>query len=554
MTRKIIAALMCILMILISAAGCKSKDSGEQTTTAPPAAETATSAPDTDASAPAQESDAAAEPTPTAEIPAASAKDTMTIAISQDPATLDPKNVLSSSLENVVRMWAEPLFDITENNERKWILATGIDEVSETNWIIHLRENVTFSNGNPFNADDVLFTLNLIEHDPTLFPSFPTLDWDTDPPKKLDDFTVELNFKNWDISIATGMPTMQFVDAESYDQESYSEHPIGTGPYIVTEYVINSHLYLEANENYWGEKAKIKNLKFKFIDEAAQIVNALEIGTVDMAAIPLQDIAYVEGLPEYTIHTKGTNGTDCVWFNTTDSSIMSNRDARKAVAHAINKDSLSSLVYFGYASIPHWPFGAGAADYQDRYLDMDDTYKIGYDPELAKQYAEKAGIMGQNIRIATNGSTNAVTAAEIIQYNLSEIGLTASIQNYDGGSWMNIVEDPTMYDFFIWGMGSPSGTAAQSHYAWFTYEKCFNGGSWEGIDRYAELAKVVSITYDEAERTKMVDEMTEIVERETIWYAFAEPQAAYAINSDISGFEFMYFNGDFYYNEYAWVK
>lgn len=472
------------------------------------------------------------------------------IAVSGDSGTLDPMQLGGgASFKNISLMYAEPLFDIDENGDFVWMLATGIDVTGPTQWIVHLREGVKFTNGNPFNAEDVLFTLTKNNTDERLPPSIPTLDLEKS--KVIDDYTVELNFVSYDLTVKGNMPTVQMFDAETFDAQDYALNPVGTGPYTVQEYVINSHIYLQANKEYWGTKPQIENLQFKVMDEPAQIVNAIQAGTIDVATVPSSDIDFVKTLPEYSVKLLSSGSTDAVWFNTTTTSIFNNRDARKAVCHAVNRESVVTLAYFGYATIPSWPLPMNYVDYDPKFSTLDDTYTVGYDVELAKQYADKGGLTSKDVRIATNGSSTSVTMAEVIQQNLRDIGVNATITNYDMATWFNITMDTSLYDLFIWSMYSPSFTAAQMYYGWFVYMPCFNQGTWDGIDRFGELANAVEFTFDETERAQQISELTEILERESIWYAIDEPQTAVVYNANLDGIAFM--KGlSAYYGNWSW--
>ena len=95
----------------------------------------------------------------------AQARDTIKVAIGGDNGTLVPASI-SGGFVGVVRQYMEVLVDFKADGEPVWVLATDIEEVSTEKWIIHLREGVTFSNGNKFDANDVWFTFEYYLSDP----------------------------------------------------------------------------------------------------------------------------------------------------------------------------------------------------------------------------------------------------------------------------------------------------------------------------------------------------------------------------------------------------
>jgi peptide/nickel transport system substrate-binding protein len=481
----------------------------------------------------------------------ASARDTLTVAVSNDSSSLDPIDLGGgASFKDISRLYAEPLFDIKQNGEKLWILATGYEEVTPTQWIVHIREGVTFTNGNPFTAEDALFSLRINNTHPIYAPSIPVLDLETS--RVIDDYTLELNFSSYDLSVVNNIPTIQMYDAETYDPEVYTQTPVGTGPYVVSEYVINSHCYLTPNPGYWGTPGKIQNLKFKVINEPAQIVNALTTGTVDAATVPSQDVSYVDGLDNYQVLLLSSGSATSIWFNTTTDSVFGSLDARLAAVYAINRQSIADLVYFGLATLPDWPLPTTTFEYGPEFSNADPTYANSPDLELAKQYAEKAGLVGKTVRIMTNGASETITMAEIFQQSLNELGAEAEITNYDAASSFQVTQDTTVYDVFFQGLWVPSNTAAQHYYGWYTYMPSLNQGVWEGKERFAELAEIVMGITDEDERYEAVKEMTEIFVKAAPWFALVEPQFAIGYNKDLVTGEYMAANNT-YYSEWYWA-
>jgi peptide/nickel transport system substrate-binding protein len=180
------------------------------------------------------------------------------------------------------------------------------------------------------------------------------------------------------------------------------------------------------------------------------------------------------------------------------------------------------------------------------------TYAKGYDPELAKSYAEQAGIVnGKELRIITNGTAEYVAMAEIIQQNLRDIGVNSSITNYDTGSWRTVYTNPEEFDLVLFSRGHPSFTAAGVYYGYvWSIPYIFEGG-WANHAEYIPLCEIVMGIDDVAERVKVVSRMAELIEEDAIWYSICDTQRAVAINKGLSGFRFA-MGANYYFNEWSW--
>ena len=479
-------------------------------------------------------------------------KDTLTIGVTNDYGTLDFTHQTSSvDFVNVARMYAEPLFNFTDNDGTiKWLLAEDWEQVTPTQWVFHLRKDVKFSNGNPFTADDVYFTLDKANNTAGQYPYFPNLDWENC--KVIDDYTIEFNFTSYDLSYQFNICQMGILDAESYVAEDYAMNPIGTGPYVVTDYVVNSHTTMEANADYWGEPAKIKNLEFKVLNEDSQRINALEINSVDSAGVPTQEFEYVEGLGGFNLHTDPARQANAIWYNVTPEGLFNNVDARMAVNHAIDRESIIKLVFDDHATLCDWPHAMSAKDKEDRTLKLNDSYAKGYDPELAKQYVDKAGLAGKEIRLMTNGTPSAVAMAEIIQQNLIDVGCTVVINNYDEASYVMLTQDTAVFDLYLRTVQAPSNTAAQNYNGWMNVPYLTDGNYLgEGRDSFLEMnARVMSIA-DEKERLDVVFDMTEIFVNNPAWFGICEADKGTAVHEDLDGVAFTPY-GQVYWNEWSW--
>jgi peptide/nickel transport system substrate-binding protein len=426
------------------------------------------------------------------------------------------------------------MWEVTEEDELIWILGTSVDVLDPTHWTIHLREGVKFSNGNPFTASDVIFTLGITRNSGSI-GSPRSQEVDLEKTKAVDDYTIDMYWEQFHISQMSILSDLAIYDEESYDPETANTNPIGTGPYKVTEYVVNSHCYFESRDDYWGEPPAIKYLKFRFTSETSQVVNGLEAGTIDMGVIATQDYDYVSGLPGIEIMSHYSANWARVSFNVDELSIMHNAEARYAVCHAVDSDAIINLVYSGHAKRMYSPISDVALDYEDRFDNLDGTYSEGYNLDLAKQYAESSGLVGKEIRIITNGLPNYVTIAEIIQGELSKIGVTAVIQNYDAAGYNVASYDPAAFDVAISGGICPGLMVAGPLINGVRYSSIFSEpGSWDGVERYLEFAPQGFYNPDTEKHGDITYEILQMYTKACLTYGICDIEDLIAIPDDLA--------------------
>ena len=477
---------------------------------------------------------------------AVSARDTLTVAVTMDIGTLNSREMWPGDFKTLSRMYSEPLLDFYGNGDIRWILATGIDEVSDSQMIVHLREGVKFTNGSDFKANDVMFSL---QDYAWLF--FRNIDMENS--RILDDYTIELNLTYYDNTMLYSLPLMGIIDEETFDAEKNATAPVGTGPYIVTDYVVASYVKMTRNEDYWGTPAKIQNLEFKVLNEDSQRVIALETKTADTVSVPTQDLDYVKTIPGYEVSVREGDSACSIFFNVTDMSCLNSTAARKAVAHAIDRQAIANIVFFGYAAIPDWPLMTCCTDYDPSFANLDPVFSEGYNPELAKKYAEEAGLFGKEIRIITDGTPNYVKMAELVEQYLKDIGLTTSITNYDASSFLVVRENPETHDMWLGSLSHPGLSGAGAYQGNVRNTPYFWNYDWERSDEFKELSQAVVGINDKAEVKATLLKLTEMFSDCMLWYPICQPDFQNAYDADLGGVEFMLLGGA-YYNDWYWTK
>ena len=520
-TRKIIALLLATLMMLTLFAACKKEPAAPGTSTP------GTSTPNGDA--------------PEATTGSNSDR-TLNVVAMQDSGTLHPLGVTGGFLNSLYAFY-EPLYDTRADGSRMWMLATALDRISDIQYTLTIREGVTFSNGNPLTAEDVMFSMELCAADPQFALNVKVVDFEKT--SVTGDYTIDLWYTSYNASQEPGFASMFIIDKESYDEVALASQPVGTGPYVVEDYVTNSHLTLSAREDYWGGEVAVKNLRFIVINEEAQIVNALETGDADIANVPIADVDYVKSLG-YNVEVTNAGYNYVTMYSLLPGTPLESKEARWAVSMAINREAIIDVIYDGYSTITDYPSSHGMADMEDRYLNMHETYSTGYDPTRAAELAEQAGIVGSKLRIITNGATATNTIAEMIQADLLAIGVNAEIVNYDQATYFGTLMDASNFEIAIFTPSAPSMLAVDILAMYLTFIPL----GWEGADRdlYGELSQDAIATYDAKERGEKLYEALKIFVDYDPWYGLCEIVNSRAVSADLNGVEYMIAGNLYYHN------
>ena len=446
--------------------------------------------------------------------------DTLTVAVSTDAGTLSPA-LIGTGTYGIVAQMMEPLWDVKSNGDVVYVLCESVDFVSDTEQILHLRQGVKFHNGNPFTASDVIFSMNL--HANSGFTGQPRVQTvDLENTKAIDDYTVELHLIAPTICNWTVLSQCFIYDEESYDEAAAAASPMGTGPYKFVSYVPNSELNCERFDDYWGEPADFKYLNCKILAEASQRVNALETGLIDIGQISTADYDYVSKLDTLNVISNYTGNFCALMFNFGESSAFyHNADARRAIVHATDSEAILNTVYLGLGKMMHAVVVDYCFDFEDRFNDVSDTHKIGYNIDVAKQLADSSGLTGKTLTILTDGTTDNIRCAEMLQGMYSQIGVTLKIQSYDSATLFTMMYDPAAeWDMFI-GIGmAPNRRCGDQLLNGVRYFETMKApDAFENNEEYLALAPDCMSLQDEKELSDLLYKMMKWYDDEVLSYS-----------------------------------
>ncbi len=472
-------------------------------TSAPPtSAPAATTAPDATA-APAATT--AAEPTTAA----AAGKDTLVIAQTVDPPNLDPFNTTAPYI-SVFAQICEPLMywdsDADGNAVIKPRLATEWSWVDDTTLEFKLREGVTFSNGEPFNAEAAKLSLEQLFASPSYSQWLAEL---LDEVQIVDDNTVRvvLTKPAGYVTSVVAMGSFQVApnDFTTRGAEAFNQSPVCTGPWTLKEHVKDSHITLAANPNYWGGTPKFNEITYRIIPDDAARVAALEAGEIDIAPnIPhtaADRIAGNDALELLSIPSLRQFATHFDIDNPKAEPLKDER-VRLALNLAIDRESMCAQLFSGRCTPMQGQF---LSKFHSGFNPDLATYP--YDPERAKELLAEAGYpdgFEVDYTYTTGRYPLDKQAGEAMAAYLRAIGLTVNESAVDFPEWARQFDASPRETTALYTVGflfAQDGYLANLSY---TPGKRFRTSVMpEGFDTAMEQAGVAA---DEAERLKLIQQ------------------------------------------------
>ncbi|UCF93437.1 MAG: ABC transporter substrate-binding protein [Desulfobacterales bacterium] len=401
-------------------------------------------------------------------------------------------------------------------------------------WTFKLRQGVTFHDGTPFNAQAVYDSFARVIDENHPFYGYGKWKYlslslgQVSEIKVIDDYTVALvtpkPYAPLLNNLALWLCPILSPQALAEHKDQIGLHPVGTGPFKFVKWVKDDQIILERNEDYWGEKAKVDKIILKSIPEPSARLMALQSGTVDIADdLDPDSISLVKKDDRLAVTERPSVNVGYLALNTQKPALKDVR-VRRAINHAIDKETLIKTIFQGLAVPAKNPFAPSIWGYNDAIT------PYAYDPEQARKLLAEAGFDHNAelelwaMPVSRAYMPEPVKTAELIQAYLAAVGLKAKIVRHDWGTylsktangehdmcmlgWLGGNADP---DNFLYGL--LSADTAQTPGA-------ANVALWKNAT-FTELCLQAQKTFDKTERTQLYLKAQEIFHDEAPWVPLA---------------------------------
>lgn len=382
-------------------------------------------------------------------------KDTLIIGVETDAVTLFPygsNDIPSTSVSSQI-------YDrlIKRDNDGNLIpsLATEWEFLSPTILQMKIRSNVSFHNGEILAANDVKYSIMRMIDSPAIAHILSVID----DVEIIDDLTVNIVLKSPFSPILSHLAhaTASILNRETAEAagQDIDVTPVGTGHFRLKEWARSNKIILERFDDYWGEPAKMKNIEYRVIPEKSSRMIALETGEIDVALdIAPIDIERVVDNPDLVLLEIPLPSIEYLGFNLKEGKnpLWQDPRVREAVALSLDVPGIINSVHFGMAT-------PASSLIHDSVLGHYDGLKpIKQNIERAKALLEEAGVKpGAKLTIWTSDGPRLKTS-EVIQANLQEIGLNATIEVLEWGRFIEGTGNGE-HDTYVLGWSTSTGDA-----------------------------------------------------------------------------------------------
>jgi peptide/nickel transport system substrate-binding protein len=462
----------------------------------------------------------------------------LVIAFDGSPTNLDPRVGTDSYSGRIWDMAASGLIKLTPNGEHTGDIAEKWETPDDRTIVFTLKPNAKFQDGRPVTSADFKYTFESLMaegfNSPKKSGYAAVASFEAPNPQ-----TFIMKLKEPNAGIFDNLPYM--LVPQNANAEQMARQPVLAGAYKVTEFKADERVVLDAFPGWVNGAPKVQRVTVRIVPDATTRVLELRRGTINLAvnSVPYDQVDQFKKNADFNVVTSHGGAYQYLAFNLKDP-VLSKKEVRKAIAHAIDRNRIVRDLLKGYGALTesmfpegHWARAANLPAYD-------------YNPQKAMQLLDAAGHRdpdGQGpkmrFRLVFRGSTDeeVTQQAVIIQQMLREVGIDMQIQTSEFGTFM---EDLTQGRFQMFSLRRLGINDPDFYYTIFHSASVPPNGQNRGYyinKRIDQLIEEGRSTFDRSKRKAAYDEVQKIVADELPYISLYHRDNVAIMRKNVSGFQ-----------------
>jgi peptide/nickel transport system substrate-binding protein len=440
--------------------------------------------------------------------------------------SFNPNTVTSQPGTNVFQNVLETL---VERDRATPLLAESWETVDDLTWQFHLREGVSFTNGEAFNADVVKFSIERVLREDNensaaqgLFSSvIASVD-------VVDEYTVNVVTQAPFPSLLDLIVDAYMLPPEIADNEDFSSNGVGTGAYMLESWTVGEAIILVKNPDYWGDEPYFDRVIYRPVPEASVRSTELRTGNADIITqVPIEELGRLDEAGIEVVQVPSTQSMR-IHLNAGEPP-FDNTLVRQAMNYAIDRETILATLLEGAGQLMASASGPNIFGYDPSI----EPYP--YDPDMARALLEEAGYgdgvditsqftEGRYVRDRAIGEAITAQLAEVginVNANFSEFSQWLELFNQEGNGFMVIAQEDNVNTLMAPNFASTSESFKRYGY---------------GNDEVDALIAQASVELDEAAREALYQELNQVLHDDVPWVFMWNPVDIYGIADDLQGF------------------
>ncbi len=466
------------------------------------------------------------------------------IATLSDITSLDPHTTSDVPSGNVQINIFESLTQFDEDFELQPNLAESWEEVESDVWEFELREDVTFTDGEEFNAEAVQTNIERLLDPDIASPRIGQFEV-IEEVEVVDDYTVRFHLENPFAALPAHLSTYpsnmvspalieeDYANMEEDGQpgDIINEEPVGSGMFTFDSWEPGDRVVLNANEDYWGEPVNVDSVTFNVVPEDLTRIGEMESGAAHIIdPVTPSDMSRVEETEGTNVFQTEAASITYMGFNAENEPFGDER-VRRAIDLALSKENMLEGVLEGTGSPALGPINETQFGYSDNVEGSEQ------DLEEAQALLDEAGYGdGFETTLWTNDSRERMDIAELAQADLAQIGVDVSIEVLEWGAYLDATAEG-QHDMFILGLSLPTMDADYPLHELFHSESVGEGNRFFFEDEeYDQLIHEARIEEDEEARVELYEEAVNYLNEMAPASFLYHPDHIMGYRDEISGF------------------